>query len=182
LYIYLIALKPHGLKFFDTLKIRTKVGRIGPKRLILFGFLTWISAFPVVLIAYSIAARFFGSEGSSNPIIPLVMETARNSDVPAVIVFYLTLGVLAPICEETLFRGFLYTSLRQYWGILPCLLLTAALFAGVHMDMGGFLPLFALGFLFGYILERTKSIIPSMIAHGLWNSGTFTVCLLLFGN
>jgi membrane protease YdiL (CAAX protease family) len=182
LYIYLIALKPHGLKFFDTLKLRAKVGRIGLGRLILFGFLTWISAFPVVLIAFFIASRFLGSEGSSNPIIPLVMESARTADLPVIFTFYLTLGVLAPICEESLFRGFLYTSLRQYWGILPCLLLTGGLFAAVHMDMGGFLPLFVLGFLFGYVLERTKSVVPSMIAHGLWNSGTFTVCLLLFGN
>jgi len=182
LYIYLIALKPHGLKFFESVKLRTKVGRVGVRRMILFGFLTWISAFPVVIALFLIAQRFFNSEGSSNPIIGIVAEAARNADAPAVITFYLTLGVLAPLCEETLFRGFLYTSLRQYWGILPCLLVTAGIFAAVHMDMGGFLPLFGLGFMFGYILERTKSIVPSMIAHGLWNSGTFTVCLLLFGN
>jgi uncharacterized protein len=129
-----------------------------------------------------IAMKFMNSQGSSNPVIALVMEAARSADVPSILMFYFTLGVLAPICEETLFRGFLYTSLRRYWGALPSLLLTAFLFAGVHMDAGGFLPLFGLGFLFGFVVERTKSTLSSMVAHGLWNSGTFTLVLLLFGN
>jgi membrane protease YdiL (CAAX protease family) len=142
--------------------------------------LTWFAGLPVVLISYLIAMKFMNSQGSSNPVIAFVMEAARSADVVSILVFYFTLGVLAPICEESLFRGFLYTSLRRYWGVLPSLLLTATLFAGVHMDPGGFLPLLGLGFLFGFVLERTKSTLASMVAHGLWNSGTFTLVLLLF--
>ncbi|CAN5252693.1 hypothetical protein BH10CYA1_BH10CYA1_09970 [soil metagenome] len=182
LYIYLIAVKPNKLSFLETVKLRTKVGKIGPAKLVLAGWLTWFAAVPVVLVCYLLAMKFMNSQGSSNPVIALVMEAARSSDVVSVLMFYFTLGVLAPICEETLFRGFLYTSLRRYWGVMPSLLLTAFLFAGVHMDAGGFLPLFGLGFLFGFIVERTKSILPSMVAHGLWNSGTFSLVLLLFGN
>lgn len=181
-YIWLIAVKPYKLNFFETVKLRTKVGKIGPGRLILAGWLTWFAAVPVVLVCYLVAMKFMNSQGSSNPVIALVMEASRSADFASILMFYFTLGVLAPICEETLFRGFLYTSLRRYWGVLPSLLLTAFLFAGVHMDGGGFLPLFGLGFLFGFIVERTKSIVPSMVAHGLWNSGTFTLVLLLFGN
>ncbi len=182
LYIYLIAVKPHGLKFLDTVKMRARVGKLGPGRLVLAGWLTWFAAVPVVLTCYLIALKFMNSQGSSNPVIALVMEAARSADIPSILMFYFTLGVLAPICEETLFRGFLYTSFRKYWGVFPSLLLSSLLFAGVHMDAGGFLPLFGLGFLFGFIVERTKSILPSMVAHGLWNSGTFTLVLLLFGN
>lgn len=182
LYIYLLAARPNKLSLFDTVRFRTKIGKLGPGRLALAGWLTWFSAVPVVLICYLLAMKFMNSQGSSNPIIALVMEAARSADVVSILVFYFTLGVLAPICEETLFRGFLYTSLRRYRGVFPCLLLTALLFAGVHMDGGGFLPLFGLGLLFGFVVERTKSTLASMVAHGLWNSGTFTLVLLLFGS
>ncbi|MBS1957208.1 MAG: CPBP family intramembrane metalloprotease [Cyanobacteria bacterium SZAS-4] len=181
-YIWLVAAKPYKLNLFETVKLRTRVGKLGPVRMVLAGWLTWFAAVPVVLVCYLLAIKLMNSQGSSNPVIALVMEASRSADFASIIMFYFTLGVFAPICEETLFRGFLYTSLRRYWGVMPSLLLTAFLFAGVHLDGGGFLPLFGLGFLFGFIVERTKSIVPSMVAHGLWNSGTFTLVLLLFGN
>ena len=123
-----------------------------------------------------------GYSGSSNPVIPQIMEAARSGNLPAISIFYFTVSVLAPFCEESLFRGFLYSSLRRKFSFLPCALTTAVLFAGAHMDPGGFGPLFALGLVFAYVVERTKSTLPTMVAHGLWNGIEFTVALLLFGN
>lgn len=180
LWVNFLALKPHAIKFMEGVRLRFKVDRNGPFRLVVYGFLTWLAAVPCVVVSYLIAAKYFGSQGSSNPVITFVMQAARDNSVPAVVVFYLTLGVLAPICEEILFRGFLYTALRRYWGILPSMLLSAALFAGIHLDAGGFLPLMTLGMLFAFTLEKTRSILPCMVAHGLWNSGTFTMVLLVF--
>ena len=60
------------------------------------------------------------------------------------------------------------------------MLLSAAAFSLAHLDIGAILPLFALGCVFAFVVEKTKSIVPSIIAHGLWNSGTFTLVLLLF--
>lgn len=182
LYIWLIACRPNKLPFLDTVKFRLKVGKLGIGRLALAGWLTWFAGVPIVIVLAVIAFNIFHTEGSSNPVIALVMEAARSADVPSILMFYFTLGVLAPICEESLFRGFLYPSLRTYWGVFPSLMLTAFLFAFVHMDFGGFLPLFGLGFLFGFVVERTKSTLSSMVAHGLWNSGTFTMVFLLFGS
>jgi len=180
-YAYFFALKPNSITFFEGFRLRAKMGKLGPFRLALAGFLTWLAAVPIVALSYALAVRFLNSQGSSNPIIALVMEAARSSNISATFVFYLTLGVLAPLCEETLFRGFLYSAFRSYWGVVPSMMLSAALFAGVHLDVGGFLPLFSLGCLFAFVFERTKSIVPSMVAHGLWNSGTFTLVLTLFG-
>lgn len=180
LWVYFLALKPRAIKFMDGVRLRFKVDRTGPFKLVLFGFLTWLAAVPLVVVSYLIASKYLGSQGSSNPIISIVMQAAKTNDVAATLIFYSTLGILAPICEEILFRGFLYTALRRYWGILPSMLLSGALFAGIHLDAGGFLPLMTLGMLFAFTLERTRSILPCMIAHGLWNSGTFTMVLLVF--
>ena len=181
LYAYLFALKPHGISFLEGLKVRFRVGKTGPFKLILSGLMTWFVAVPLVIAAYAIAVKF-GSQGSSNPVIGLVMDAAHTGNVLAFFFFYMTLGVFAPICEETLFRGFLYSSLRRKMGIFPSVVISSALFAVLHLDVGGLLPLFTLGCLFALIFEKTKSIVPSMITHGLWNSGTFTLVLLLFGN
>lgn len=181
LYVYLLALKPHGVKFMDGVRLRFRVGRNGPFRLFLSGLFTWFAAVPLVIVCYFIASKYLGSQGSNNPVISLVMQVAGSENLAAVLVFYLTLGVMAPICEEILFRGFLYTALRRYWGVFPSILVSAGLFSAVHLDAGGFLPLFCLGALFAFVVERTRSIFPSMVAHGLWNSGTFTMVLMLFG-
>lgn len=180
LWVYYLALKPRGIKFLEGIRLRFKVDRNGPFKLILFGFFTWLAAIPCVLICALVAAKYLGSNGSSNPVISIVMQAARAQDVAAILIFYATLGIAAPVCEEILFRGFLYTALRKYWGILPSMILSAALFAGVHLDGGGFFPLMTLGLLFAFVTERTRSILPAMVAHGLWNSGTFTMVLLVF--
>jgi membrane protease YdiL (CAAX protease family) len=181
LYAYLFALKPHGIAFMEGLKLRFRVGKTGPFKLILSGIMTWFIAVPLVIAAYAVASKF-GSQGSSNPVIGIVMDAAHTGNVLAFFMFYITLGVFAPMCEETLFRGFLYSSLRRKMGVFPSVVISAALFAALHLDVGGILPLFTLGCLFALVFEKTKSIIPSMITHGLWNSGTFTLVLLLFGN
>ena len=181
LYAYLFALKPHDISFLEGLKLRFRVGKTGPFKLILTGLMTWFVAVPLVIAAYAVAVQF-GSQGSSNPVIGIVMDAAHTGNFLAFFMFYLTLGVFAPICEETLFRGFLYSSLRRKMGIFPSVVISAALFAVLHLDVGGVLPLFTLGCLFALVFEKTKSIVPSMITHGLWNSGTFTLVLLLFGN
>jgi membrane protease YdiL (CAAX protease family) len=44
--------------------------------------------------------------------------------------------VVAPMCEEFLFRGFIFTSLRGWCGTLPAAVMTGLLFGGVHLGAG----------------------------------------------
>jgi uncharacterized protein len=182
LYVYFFAFKPNGLKFSDGLNLRLKVSNHGTIALVIMGLLGWFAAMPIVLASALVSAYCFGSAGSSNPIISIVMGAAQANDFIAILLFYFTLGILAPLCEESLFRGFLYGYLRSRHGILISNILSSALFSLAHLDPGAMLPLFCLGSVFAYLTEKTGSIVPSMIAHGLWNSATFTLVLLLFGN
>lgn len=181
-YIYLFALRPNNVKLLDGINFRMKAGKLGTGGLVFSGVMAWLAAIPVVAVSYIVASKFFGSHGSSNPIIAVVMEAAHSASLSAVLLFYLTLSLLAPICEESLFRGFFYSFLRRRMGMVWAILLSASLFSILHMDAGGILPLFCLGCIFAFLFERTKSILPSIIAHGLWNGFTFTLVLLLFGN
>ncbi len=180
-YAWWFGFKPNAISFLEGIKFRWRVNRLGPVRMVLIGIAAWSACIPIVLVSYAIATHFLNSHGSSNPILGKVIEAAHTNDSLATLVFYFTLGVLAPFCEEALFRGFLYSTLRRNLPVFPSLVLCALPFALAHLDPGGMLPLFALGFIFAFVTEKTKSIIPAIVAHGLWNSGTFTLVLLLFG-
>lgn len=180
-FIWFLAFRKRGIKFLDGVRFRLKSGKLGPVRIVLAGFLTWTAGIPIVLLAGLFAQKYLHSQGSNNPIIPIVLEAARSNDVVATLLFFFTLGVLPALCEETLFRGFLYTSLRRNLPVFPCIVISAALFSLAHLDAGGVTQLFVLGCLFAFVFERTKSLLASMVTHCLWNSGTFTFMILLFG-
>ncbi len=182
LYIYFLAFKPIGLKLTEGLSLRLKVSNCGTIALVTIGLLGWFAAMPIVLAAHLISVHCFGSSGSSNPIISIVMKAALDNDFAAILLFYFTLGVLAAFCEESLFRGFLYGYLRGRHSSLLSNLLSSALFSILHFDPGAALQLFCLGSIFAYLREKTGSIVPSIIAHGIWNSANFTLVLLLLGN
>ncbi|CCW33848.1 predicted membrane-associated, metal-dependent hydrolase [Chthonomonas calidirosea] len=91
---------------------------------------------------------------------------------------FVLIGVfLAPIAEETLFRGWLYTTLRNRFGMKHGLVLSSLLFALVHMDPLAILPIFAIGLVLGIVYEKTRSLWMSMIVHGTNNTIAF---LLLY--
>ncbi len=84
--------------------------------------------------------------------------------------------VVAPMCEEFLFRGFIFTALRSSWGTLPAALATGLLFGGVHATSApaaDLLPLAALGFGLCLLYRYTGSLYPGMAAHSLNNSLAF---------
>lgn len=84
--------------------------------------------------------------------------------------------VIAPICEEMLFRGFIFTSLRNWKGPWPAAVLTALLFGAVHATSApavDLLPLAGLGFLLCLLYRATGSLYPCIALHALNNSIAF---------
>jgi hypothetical protein len=78
-------------------------------------------------------------------------------------------GILAPLKEEVIFRGVFYPPLRSNYGRGKGILLTAGLFAFLHLDVVRFLPLFIGGVVLSWLYEKTSSLWPSILAHGTWN-------------
>lgn len=96
-----------------------------------------------------------------------------------IILNFLLAVVLAPVFEETMFRGVVYASLRAKLTTWPAALLSGAIFAGLHFDVYGFLPRFFLGVLLARLFERYKSLYPSMGLHALHNGVLFLLSLAL---
>ncbi len=81
--------------------------------------------------------------------------------------------VVAPICEEFLFRGFIFTALRNWKGTWPAAIITGLLFGGVHVGSApvvDLVPLAFLGFGLCVLYRITGSLYPCIAAHSLNNS------------
>jgi uncharacterized protein len=81
--------------------------------------------------------------------------------------------VVAPLCEEFFFRGFLYRILRGHLGMWPAIVLTGSLFGAVHLTSGGPLAVAViapLGFLLCLVYERSGSLYPCIGLHALNNA------------
>lgn len=83
---------------------------------------------------------------------------------------------LAPVTEEWLFRGVLHHRFARRFGAGRAQLLTAALFALLHMNPFG---VFALGMMLQALYRRTRSLTTCILAHALNNAIPLT--LLLWG-
>ncbi|MEW6535888.1 MAG: CPBP family intramembrane glutamic endopeptidase [Candidatus Auribacterota bacterium] len=91
-------------------------------------------------------------------------------------VLILFIAFIGPVCEEIFFRGFLYRSLKKYIGVFGGLLISAVLFSLIHNNMMAFFPILGLGIMLGILVEKTGSLLPSIVMHIIVNS----VSLALF--
>jgi len=85
------------------------------------------------------------------------------------IVFVLAV-VIAPVAEETFFRGFVLAGIGRRFGNAWGVVLSALLFSVAHMQLGALLPIFILGLLLGWLYLRTRSIWPCILTHFVYNS------------
>ncbi len=91
----------------------------------------------------------------------------------------LLLGVVPGVCEEILFRGFVHAGLRQtFESGTTAIVVGALVFAGFHLNPWRFDVLLIIGLYLGYLVQRTGSLVPSMVAHALINILSVTLAAL----
>jgi uncharacterized protein len=81
--------------------------------------------------------------------------------------------VVAPIAEETFFRGFTFTIFWRWLGWFPGAVLAGAIFAAIHVgsvDAVFLPPLWILGFGLCVLFKQTGSLLPCFALHALNNS------------
>jgi membrane protease YdiL (CAAX protease family) len=67
---------------------------------------------------------------------------------------------------------------RKRFGVIAGVLLSAALFSMLHINIAGFLPVMILGVLMAFLYETTGSLIAPIAVHILHNS--VIVCFVFF--
>lgn len=98
-----------------------------------------------------------------------------------IVLMVLSVGILAPIAEELLFRGMLYDFFRQKTGVLWAVLITSGLFGLAHYDsFAVVVSTFVMGVVMAYVVEKTKSLWVSIFIHVATNSGAILVSAMAF--
>jgi uncharacterized protein len=128
-----------------------------------------VLAFIVFLIAWSAAVHTQKEK---------LLETLGTHESAALLVLSAALTcVIAPICEEFLFRGFIFSALRNWRGTWPAAVITGVLFGAVHAlgsaPASDLPPLVVLGFLLCLVYQYTGSLYPCIALHALNNSLAF---------
>jgi uncharacterized protein len=77
--------------------------------------------------------------------------------------------VLAPVCEEIAFRGFLFGGLRRRFGFGISAAASAALFALIHGEPVRMPALFASGVILAAVYERRRTLVAPMVTHAVVN-------------
>ena len=122
-----------------------------------------------MLLAY-VSSLFFRNPTSTD-VFSRSVNKISSGGVNAGLIFllFVTLVVLAPVCEEIFFRGYLYPALRNRLDKQPAMLINGLFFAAAHFEIFGFLPRFFLGYGLCYIYESRRNLSGPIAGHALYN-------------
>ncbi len=143
---------------------------------LLWGIGGYCTAIPIVVIVSLINQQLWQGQGGSNPLLQIVLKSQDNF---ALLIFFSTAAIAAPLFEEFLFRGFLLPSLTRYLPVWGSILVSSFLFAAAHLSLSEILPLSALGIVLGVVYSRSRNLLAPMLLHSLWNSGTLLSLFIL---
>lgn len=153
-------------------------------------FYAWILAFPLVLflsqaLELVIFKVFHVTQLPDQLAVKFLKSTFENPLF--FILAFLSIVVLAPLIEETLFRGFLQSYIRQHLGSKQAILITSVCFSLFHYAAGQGLgnisiitSLFILSLFLGFLYEKQGSLLASITLHASFNFIS-VINLYLFG-
>jgi len=117
---------------------------------------------------------FSGWEPTPNPILKMLAAGGPGT----VAVLILGAVVIAPVCEELLFRAVLHGALSARLSWAPATVMTALIFATVHGIVENVPALFVLGLILQRQLRDSGSLWLPIMTHAVFN-GVIVAILLL---
>jgi membrane protease YdiL (CAAX protease family) len=132
------------------------------------------SPFLFFFVGCSISLLVFG--------LTSVIQTPENTPIEQVfkfkqtaMLFVVTAVLVAPLAEETIFRGYLYPMFARWFGVVPSVVITGVLFGLMHgPQLGGAKSLIAVmslvGIIFTAVRARTGTVFASYLMHLGYNS------------
>lgn len=138
-----------------------------------------VSKFLMLAIAISISYTVIGShlEIEENPIL-----SAFDSSIASMLLSFITVCLLAPVIEELVYRGVLFSLLKKLkLNVTFLILVSTALFTAVHShyDTADLTFVFVLGFLAGYARVKTKGLLVPIAIHSTVNLYGYILIVLV---
>jgi membrane protease YdiL (CAAX protease family) len=166
-------LRYHGMTWTEFMGLRRRRAFLS----IVFGITISMLATPFALAANELSARLITLFHRTPEQQMVVKVLEQNQSHAWRAVFALAAIIMAPLVEETIFRGILYPLLKYrgyprlaIWG-------TSLFFAAVHLNLLTFLPLFLLALVLIWVYERTDTLLAPIAAHSFFNTINFVLLL-----
>ena len=102
-----------------------------------------------------------------NPQVGMLAPGGASIYSAAVMVFLV--AVVAPLAEELLFRGLLYRWIAERFGMWIGLVISSLIFSSMHGILLLIPPLFVVGCLLAWLYEKSGSVLPCIVMHGVFN-------------
>jgi membrane protease YdiL (CAAX protease family) len=160
----------------------------------LVGIWTYVMSLPFVLVGMLITAFLMhlskslqSGDSPTEPSHP-IQEYMSTGHIGVWLQMFFVASIVAPIVEETMFRGLLYRQMRQAtsrWGMVPSLLLSmlvvSFVFAVIHPQGWVAVPaLMAIAIALTLTREWRVCLVPSMVQHGVHNGMLVFLSYFLF--
>lgn len=137
-----------------------------------WGVRTYFLIVPIfigILILLVYISNLLSYEPPPHPLVEVLLEDEKLS-FWTVFSSLSVACVIGPIVEETFFRGLFYPAVRKYLGMKWTMIITAAMFAGVHENMFAFIPIFFLGLVLCYLYEKRSNLAACVSLHVIHNT------------
>jgi len=166
-------LPAHVLTLILSWAIASRLGKFSPLRTLGFSwprnFGFWKSAalaMLLFLIAMLIISRFGGQDTDLEKIL-------RSSRAAALITAFVA-AVTAPLVEEVIYRGLLYSALQRVAGAVAAVAIVTLTFAGLHVlqywpNAGAIAAISLLSLILTVVRARTGRLLPCYVIHLVFN-------------
>lgn len=128
----------------------------------------WLFFWALQATAYSQWIKSLGVEAVQDTV--KVLQKATDPTILGLMAFAAV--IVAPICEEIVFRGYLYSAGKKFAGPWIACFCSALVFAAAHGSLAALLPLFIFGCVLVFIYEKTGSLWAPMAVHFCFNGAT----------
>jgi len=123
------------------------------------GYMRWVESFGVESVQDTVKLL----QTSNDPLLLGLMAFAAV--------------IAAPLCEEIVFRGYLYPAAKKFAGPWVAAFFTALVFASAHASLVALLPLFIFGLVLVFAYEKTGSLWVPIAIHLCFNGATVAIQL-----
>jgi membrane protease YdiL (CAAX protease family) len=158
---WLLVLRPHHLRLAD---IGLRPTYRAWYRLAVAGGLLCVPVVSLVNLAFQ---SLLGGPIENPQLQALAPEGFSWSSLIGML---LLVGVVVPFVEEIVFRGLIFGWLRKHLRFAYAAPISAVVFAVVHAIPMLMPPLALMGLLLAAVVERSGSLWPAIILHGVFNS------------
>ncbi len=158
------------------------VGRLNPLVCLALAVGLLMAAYPLVALTENLTAIAMHGKEQPQNVVEYFLNASERSDKKAVCLMLVLAVVVAPTAEETLFRGYIYGVLKRPMGGPGAGIVSAGLFAAMHLNVAALPALFVLALCLTLAYEATGSLLVNIFMHGFFNLSMLVLMLFVAGH